>query len=114
MAGVVMLFHSSMSRMNRTLPEVVDGESDPKTASWRAHHGAMTRRKTATAADRRRERDASGAGDAGRAPGTPAIDQAKTSPSDDQHEQAVVAGERGEPGEQAGQHERTPGMTRAT
>ena len=48
-AGVVMLFHSPMSRMNRTLPDVLDGESEPKTASWRAHHGAMTRTKTATA-----------------------------------------------------------------
>ena len=46
---MVMLFHSPMSRMNRTLPEVVDGDSDPKTTSWRAHHGAMTRTKTATA-----------------------------------------------------------------
>jgi hypothetical protein len=26
----------------------VDGDSDPKTASWRAHHGAMTRAKSAT------------------------------------------------------------------
>ena len=48
-AGIVMLFHSPMSRMNRTLPDVLDGESEPKTASWRAHHGAMTRTKTATA-----------------------------------------------------------------
>ena len=46
---MVMLFHSPMSRMNRTLPEVVDGDSEPKTASWRIHHGAMTRRNTTTA-----------------------------------------------------------------
>ena len=48
MAGVVMLSHSSMERMKRTRPDAVDGESEPKTASWRAHHGAMTRTKTAT------------------------------------------------------------------
>jgi hypothetical protein len=32
-AGVVMLFHSAMSRMKNTLPDAVDGEIDPKTAS---------------------------------------------------------------------------------
>ena len=41
-AGVAMLFHSPMSRMKKTLPDAVDGESEPKTISWRAHHGAMT------------------------------------------------------------------------
>ena len=61
MAGVVMLFHSPMSRMNRTLPDAVEGESDPKTASWRAHHGAITRTKSADAGDRRPERDGRGA-----------------------------------------------------
>ena len=74
--AIVMLFHSPMSRMNRTLPEAVDGESEPKTASWRAHHGAMTSRKTATAADRRGERDARGrARAAADAPGPPAVPQ---------------------------------------
>jgi hypothetical protein len=47
-AGVEMLFHSSIERMNRTLPEAVEGESDPKTASWRAHQGAMTRTNATT------------------------------------------------------------------
>ena len=48
MAGVVMLFHSEMSRMNRTLPDAVEGESDPKTSSWRIHHGTMTRANSPT------------------------------------------------------------------
>ena len=48
LAGVVMLFHSPMSRMNSTLPEALEGEMDPKTASCRSHHGAMTSTKTAT------------------------------------------------------------------
>ena len=30
------------------LAQAVDGDSDPKTASWRAHHGAMTSTNTAT------------------------------------------------------------------
>ena len=37
-----MLFHSPMSRMKKTRPEVLEGERDPKTASWRSHHGAIT------------------------------------------------------------------------
>src|SRR6186997_1026672 len=47
-AGVVMLFHSSIERMKKTLPDAVDGESDPKTANCRAHHGAMTSANAAT------------------------------------------------------------------
>ena len=107
-AGVVMLFHSPMSRMNRTLPEAVDGESEPKTASWRAHHGAIDEGEDGDAPDRGRERDRRRprlAGPSG-PPGPPAI------PGEDeterqQDEQAVVAGQRGQPGEQAGEHERT-------
>ena len=37
-----MLFHSPMSRMNRTSPDALDGEIEPNTASSRSHHGAMT------------------------------------------------------------------------
>ena len=98
MAGVVMLFHSAMSRMNRTLPDAVEGESDPKTSSWRDHHGTMTRANSPTHAAAapnpmagRRSR---------RSPGPPAIPgegQAKRN----QDEQAVVAGQRREPGEEA-------------
>src|SRR6478735_2283733 len=50
-AGVVMLFHSPMSRMKKTLPDAVDGESEPNTESWRNHHGAMTTRKSPTHAN---------------------------------------------------------------
>jgi hypothetical protein len=32
-AGIEMLFHSAMSRMKSTLPDAVDGEMDPNTAS---------------------------------------------------------------------------------
>ena len=106
-AGMVMLFHSPMSRMNRTLPDAVDGESEPKTASWRIHHGPMTSRNTATDADGRRERDGRAPG-AGRAPRPPAIEQ-EDDAQRDQDEQAVVPGERREAGEQAGQDERAPG-----
>ena len=83
-AGVVMLFHSPMSRMKRTLPDAVDGESDPKTASWRTHHGAMTSAKSADARDGGRERD----GRPGRTAAPARLDrqarqrsQAKASPS---------------------------------
>ena len=41
-AGVEMLFHSAMVRMNRPLPDAVDGEIDPKTVSWRSHHRCHT------------------------------------------------------------------------
>src|SRR4051812_10125956 len=50
-AGVVMLFHSPMSRMKKTLPDAVDGESEPNTASWRSHHGAITSRNNPTHAN---------------------------------------------------------------
>ena len=49
-AGVVMLFHSLMSRMKKTRPDVLEGEIEPKTASWRSHHGAMTRTNSPTQA----------------------------------------------------------------
>ena len=49
MAGVVMLFHSLKSRMNRTLPVAVDGENVPNVAYCRAYHGATTRANSATA-----------------------------------------------------------------
>ena len=39
-------------RMNRTLPEANEGESEPKTASWRANHGAI-RREQPRRSDRR-------------------------------------------------------------
>ena len=48
-AGVVMLFHSLKSRMNRTLPVAVDGENVPKVAYCRAYQGATTRTNSATA-----------------------------------------------------------------
>ncbi len=109
-AGMVMLFHSPMSRMNRTLPDVVDGDSEPKTASWRIHHGAMTRRNTATAPT------PAANGMVGRlAPAERHARQRsnrKTTPSETSDEQAVVPGERRETGEQAGQDERAPGMRR--
>src|ERR1700675_140890 len=41
-AGVVIEFHSSIERMNRTLPDVEDGEIEPKTASCRMIQGAIT------------------------------------------------------------------------
>ena len=56
-AGAVMLFHSPMSRMKKTRPEAVDGERDPNTASWRSHHGAITRTNSADAGDGGGERD---------------------------------------------------------
>ena len=43
-------FHSPMSRMNSTLPDAVDGDSEPNTASWRIHHGPMTRKNSAAQA----------------------------------------------------------------
>ncbi len=48
-AGVVMLFHSPMSRMNSTLPDAVDGDSEPNTASWRRYHGPTDTANRATA-----------------------------------------------------------------
>ena len=47
-----MLFHSPMSRMNSTLPDAVDGESVPNTASWRRYQGttATANRPTAPSA----------------------------------------------------------------
>ena len=48
-AGTVMLFHSAMSRMNSTLPDAVEGDSVPNTASWRRYQGAITTANRATA-----------------------------------------------------------------
>ncbi len=48
-AGIVIEFHSPMSRMNSTLPEAVDGDSVPNTASWRRYQGAITTANSPTA-----------------------------------------------------------------
>jgi len=50
--------HSPIERMNSTLPEAIDGDSVPKTAIWRIHHGAITRTNAATAPTARRIFDA--------------------------------------------------------
>ena len=76
-AGIVMLFHSLMSRMNSTLPEDVDGESGPNTASWRAYQGATTRRTGRRS--RRRRRAGSAAAPASRR--TPRDPSGPTGPS---------------------------------
>ena len=119
-AGIVMLFHSPMSRMNRTLPDVLDGESEPKTASWRAHHGAMTRTKTATAPTAaahemglRRPLGVAGVRDATGPPRAPAIPR-EHEPERGQDEQAVVPGERREPGEEARPQRTAPSPSHAT
>ena len=107
MAGVVMLFHSAMSRMNRTLPDAVDGESDPKTSSWRSHHGTMTRAKSPTHAAAGAEPDG-GAPRAGRPPGPPAVPgEGEAERHEDQ--QAVVARQGRESGEEACAGESAPG-----
>ena len=103
-AGVVMLFHSSIERMNRTFPEPDDGEIEPKTASWRASHGARTTRKRA------KQATAAQAGIAGRR--APPLRQARQRSHaegerqrrPDQH--PVVAGERREADEEAADGER--------
>ncbi len=54
-AGVAMLFHSPMSRMKKTLPDAVDGESEPKTAAdapTTAPSRPGTSRRTTAAAER--------------------------------------------------------------
>src|SRR6478672_9357507 len=48
-AGIVIEFHSPMARMNSTLPDAVDGDSDPNVASWRAYQGATHTANAATA-----------------------------------------------------------------
>ena len=109
MAGVVMLFHSAMSRMKRTLPDAVEGESDPKTASWRAHHGAMTSRNSATQPTAA-PNGIAGRPRLGRPPRPPAIPQ-EGETEGDHDEDAVVARQRRQTGEQAGaprRRDRTP------
>ena len=96
-AGVVMLFHSPMSRMNRTLPDAVDGEMEPKTASWRSHHGAMTRTNSPTQAT---------AADHGIALPAPAIPQEREAQGGED-EQAVVPRQGRESGQEAGRREGT-------
>ena len=114
-AGVVMLFHSPMSRMKRTLPDAVDGEIEPKTASWRTHHGAMTSANSADAADtppRAGSRAARVPADRQARQRSHANDEAERG----QDEQAVIARQRGETGEQAGEDEgarRSPEAARA-
>ena len=106
-AGVVMLFHSPMSRMNRTLPDAVDGESEPKTASWRAHHGRHDQDEDRDGADRRSERDRRGRrGRRADAPRAPAIPGERRAPSAASTSSAVVARQRRQPGEQPGRDER--------
>ena len=104
LAGVVMLFHSSMERMKSTLPDADDGEIEPKTASWRANHGASTTRKSAkqaTAAHRgiagRREPPPRHAG--------PAIPR-EGKRERRAHEDPVVAGQGRQAHEEAAERER--------
>ena len=105
-AGVVMLFHSPMSRMNSTLPDAVDGESEPNTATWRRYHGHDGHGEQRHGAGGGRQRDARRARGlvTGSAPRTPAVPQEDGAQHrQDQH--AVVARERRQPGEEARQGE---------
>ena len=99
MAGVVMLFHSEMSRMKRTLPEAVDGESDPKIAQLAGPPRRHDEGEERDARDGRSERDRGPAGlvRAPRPPAVPGEGQAK----DDQDQQPVVARQGRQAGEQA-------------
>ena len=45
---MVIEFHSPMFRMNKTLPDAVEGESEPKVDSWRAYHGPTASRNRPT------------------------------------------------------------------
>ena len=104
-AGIVMLFHSPMSRMNSTLPDAVDGDSVPKTASWRRYHGATATANSATAPSAAAERDPGGARARRRTRASPAVPEERRAQHDqDQH--AVVARERREAGQQPGEGER--------
>ena len=86
------------------LARCLDGESEPNTASWRTHHGAMTRTKPATRAERR-AKGMAGVRDPGRAPRPPAIPERRRDRRRE-HEQAVVARQGRQPGEQPGQRRR--------
>ena len=39
-------FISASERIHRIRPDADDGEIEPNTVSWRAHHGAITRRNS--------------------------------------------------------------------
>ncbi len=101
-----MLFHSPMSRMNSTLPDAVDGESVPNTASWRRYQGTTATANSATAPSAaasgiRRGAPGLAAGSAHRPPAVPQERGAQH--GEDQH--AVVARERRQAGEQPRQGE---------
>ena len=42
-------FISASDRIHRMRPDADDGEIEPKTVNWRAHHGAMTSRNRPSA-----------------------------------------------------------------
>ena len=68
----VIEFHSEMSRIQSAAPLADVGEIEPKTASWRAHHGPMTRRNSASGGHAGEDRDRRAIVDV--APGAPARD----------------------------------------
>ena len=114
-AGIVIEFHSPMSRMNSTLPDAVDGESEPNVASCRAYQGATASSEQRDRAERRDERDARRArrrsppnADASAEP-VPQPDGAQ----DREHEDAVVARQRRDAGEQARGDERAAAPAQA-
>ena len=105
-AGIVMLFHSLMSRMNSTRPDDVDGDSWPNTASWRAYQGTTASRNRATepAAAASGIRGGRGRLAAGRPSGPEPVPQdGRDDHGQDQH--AVVARQRRDAGEQPGEDE---------
>ncbi len=44
-------FISASERIHRIRPDADDGEIEPKTVSWRAHHGAITSRNSPSEAN---------------------------------------------------------------
>ena len=106
-AGVVMLFHSPMSRMNSTLPGCGgrrQGAEDRQLAQVPRHHGHREQRHGAQGG---RERDAGRAGRRapGRHPRAQPIPE-EGGAQDRKHQHAVVSGEGGQPRQQARQGKR--------
>ena len=112
-AGVVMLFHSPMSRMNRTLPEAVDGESEPKTASWRAHHGRHDEHEHGDAADGGADAGSPGGRAPCRPPRAPAVPGERRARATARTSRPSLRDSVARPGEQAGRGERAPGPLEA-
>ena len=106
--SAVMLFHWRYSASQRAVPVEAVGEIEPKTDTWRYHHGTTIEEVEREAAGGRGEREMRAVV---AAPGADPVDD-EDEPDRGTQQEGVVPGDRGEPDEEAGRRVR-PRVSRA-